>query len=236
MTSLSMSIDESHSSSPRAKSGDGGQLNSNPFSEVLEGSSDAAALPSPAIMMQAAASVNTTIQRLEGRIAFLEDEVKRLKEREEEKELIFVYGTLKRGFHNYNVYLSENAAYSGSATFVSCGKTKERFTMTIGNNGIPFMCPPAPDPALSGQVSGELFLVNAEKRTHLDYLESIFVEGDWYTAKSLEIFNEDTGKIVRAKSYVAVGDRGFREGLDRGHFDSYPIEIHEAEYVAKEDR
>ncbi|GMH62313.1 hypothetical protein TL16_g03450 [Triparma laevis f. inornata] len=168
VTSLSMSIDESHSSSPRAKSSASGMLNSsNPFSEVI-GSAGGSAAPSPtatnALMMQAAASVNSTIERLEGRIAFLEDEVKRLKEKEEEKELIFVYGTLKRGFHNHNIYLSENAKYSGTATFVSCGKTVEPFTMTIGNNGIPFMCPPDSDPSRSGPVSGELFLVNAEKR------------------------------------------------------------------------
>lgn len=207
VTSLSMSIDESHSSSPRAKSSASGMLNSsNPFSEVrgheelsdelgilvatvdnysnltharyarrsplhpsqVLGSAGGSAAPSPtatnALMMQAAASINSTIERLEGRIAFLEDEVKRLKEKEEEKELIFVYGTLKREFHNHNIYLSENAKYSGTATFVSCGKTVEPFTMTIGNNGIPFMCPPDSDPSRSGPVSGELFLVNAEKR------------------------------------------------------------------------
>ena len=143
--------------------------NQNPFAAALNSPSNrssassttsSSSLPLPP---QAAAAARI-IENLSGRVSLLEAEVAALKSASarDDKQLIFFYGTLKRGFHNYNLYLHPTAAtYSGASSFVASAYTKDPFTLTVGDHGVPYMLDGLEEGATN--VKGELFRVDKEK-------------------------------------------------------------------------
>jgi len=78
---------------------------------------------------------------------------------------LFVYGTLKRGFHWHGKFLQRNADYIGK------GKSVEKFPLVFGSSGVPYCLY---DLKGSGyQVEGELYWVDEETLEGLDEYEGV---------------------------------------------------------------
>ena len=78
--------------------------------------------------------------------------------------LVFVYGTLKRGFPNY-------AAYMQAAEFVGAGTTVARYPLVLsGDRHVPCMLD---RPGEGSVVAGELFRVDDTDLRRLDGLEEV---------------------------------------------------------------
>ena len=200
----------------------------NPFSDALS-----SAAPSP-LFPPAAAQAARVIENLQGRVALLEMELATLKASlVPEMTLIYVYGTLKRGFFNYERYLHpSSASYSGTSEFVSEAETVSPYSLVVAEHGVPFLIEGERDPM---KVKGELFRVDKEKLVHLDYLEGAYVSGDWYDPKTIDVISSVDGKIHKAVTYISVGERG-RKGLDNGTYEEYTKEMHNELYCPKEER
>jgi gamma-glutamylcyclotransferase (GGCT)/AIG2-like uncharacterized protein YtfP len=54
--------------------------------------------------------------------------------------LLFVYGTLKRGFHWNQKYLHSRGAGGSGATFICEATTRERHRLVVGDSGVPYLC------------------------------------------------------------------------------------------------
>mmetsp|Transcript_16414 Transcript_16414/g.33797 ORF Transcript_16414/g.33797 Transcript_16414/m.33797 type:complete len:395 (+) Transcript_16414:87-1271(+) len=143
----------------------------------------------------------------------------------------FVYGTLKRGYFNYDKYLGEKAEFGGTSSFITTCKTALPMKLVVGDFGIPYLLDEQDDNSV--HVEGEMFEIDAEKRLHLDYLEGVDQVGDWYDRVKIPVIRDDSGEQQMIDAYVSVGSRG-RVGLSRGVFSTYTKEIHDAEYVNKD--
>ena len=75
---------------------------------------------------------------------------------------MFVYGTLKRGFHNHRL-LTESRA-----TFVATAKTRAPMRLVLGEYGIPYLMK---EGDAAGRVPGELWEVDDAGLDALDVLE-----------------------------------------------------------------
>lgn len=103
--------------------------------------------------------------------------------------LVFVYGTLKRGYWNHDRFLR-------NAEFVGTGRTTDRFDMVSVGYPVAFE---------SGrhQILGEVFDVDRETLTDLDALES---EGRNYNRR-LQLVQMDSGEIELCMMYVSARGR-----------------------------
>eukprot|EP00520_Triparma_pacifica_P001745 CAMPEP_0118635740 /NCGR_PEP_ID=MMETSP0785-20121206/2237_1 /TAXON_ID=91992 /ORGANISM="Bolidomonas pacifica, Strain CCMP 1866" /LENGTH=312 /DNA_ID=CAMNT_0006526793 /DNA_START=249 /DNA_END=1185 /DNA_ORIENTATION=+ len=135
----------------------------------------------------------------------------------------FVYGTLKRGYFNYDKYLGEKAEFGGTSSFITTCKTALPMKLVVGDFGIPYLLDEQDDNSV--HVEGEMFEIDAEKRLHLDYLEGVDQVGDWYDRVKIPVIRDDSGEQQMIDAYVSVGSRG-RVGLSRGVFSTYTKEIH----------
>jgi len=104
---------------------------------------------------------------------------------------IFVYGTLKRGFQNYDEFLL------GSIYCDKC-KSLETYPLFVANN---FFSPVLIDEKGHGKnVLGELYKVSQEILDRLDKLEG--VGEDWgYHRVKIEV-KQETGNVVLANAYA----------------------------------
>ena len=108
--------------------------------------------------------------------------------------LVFVYGTLKRGFPNH--------ATMASATFVSDGLTVERYPMIIqGQFFSPVMLP---EPGQGHRIVGELWEVDDARLAALDGLESTHLPNG-YNRESIVV--EAAGTTVVAQCYFKPRER-----------------------------
>jgi len=89
-------------------------------------------------------------------------------------KLVFVYGTLKYGFHNHALLEDD--------VFISKGETDEEYLMT--ESGIPYVSSNIP----YSKIKGEIYLVSQESMDMLDMLES---HPTWYERKMVKINTED---------------------------------------------
>ena len=106
-----------------------------------------------------------------------------------DKHMVFVYGTLKRGFSN-------NRLISGSK-FVGEARTEGKFALY--ESGIPFVIE---DEQVS-QISGEVYEVDEKTLAQLDRLEG---HPNWYCRKmvNISVNNKDPDeleKIIKAWIY-----------------------------------
>lgn len=84
----------------------------------------------------------------------------------EEKAMVFVYGTLKRGFGNH--WLVEDLIAGGHAEFIGIGRTEVRYPLVCGPFQVPFLL------YLDGfgeHVFGEVYAVDAHALQRFDELE-----------------------------------------------------------------
>ncbi len=98
--------------------------------------------------------------------------------------LIFVYGTLKQGFHNH--YLLEQSKYVGT------GWTSEKYAMY--QDGIPYV---VKDESVS-RIQGEVYSIDDETLESLDRLER---HPEWYNREQVEVAMDLADEILLAWLY-----------------------------------
>jgi len=122
--------------------------------------------------------------------------------------LLFVFGTLKRGFP-----LNERGL--GNAPFLGQAKTTERYPMVVAG---PWFAPMMlTEPGGGHFVSGELYEVDAARLARIDELESIGQPGNWRLPIGVRAHRD--GDIVNAFAYLK--DRFLAEPIHSGLLDQY---------------
>lgn len=112
--------------------------------------------------------------------------------------LLFVYGTLKKGYGNHARYLS-------SSRFVGDAVTLDAFAMSSG--AIPFVCPArfVPNPIFHGHVRGEVYEVDRATRDATDRLEG---HPDFYTRSAADVMLLSTNERIKAEMYLILRPLG----------------------------
>lgn len=139
----------------------------------------------------------------------------------DQKQLVFVYGTLKRG-HVNNFYLRDDA----DATFLGTGVTKRAFVVCPGPS-YPRLADPVECHRLAaakkGFVEGELYAVGGNTLTALDRLEGV---PHLYRRQRTEVVKDD-GSTIEAFVYI-IQDPRFRKAMtpdDDGRIAWFGIDI-----------
>ena len=142
--------------------------------------------------------------------------------------LIFSYGTLKRGFQNYN--LMQSLIGDNDAVFMGAHVTRNSYPLVCGPNGIPFLINL---PGSGHRVTGELYSVSTRGLARVDELEGT-IAGHY---ERLPIQIENQVDLVEAEAYYAhrsfgeeLWERNGREGL------SEYTEREASGFVRREDR
>jgi gamma-glutamylaminecyclotransferase len=79
--------------------------------------------------------------------------------------MVFVYGTLKRGFPNHSLVAASACPFVGAAL------TTSPVSVVIGPYSVPFLLP-VPSSSAGGLVSGELYAASPPALAELDALEA----------------------------------------------------------------
>ncbi len=122
------------------------------------------------------------------------------------EHLVFVYGTLKRGFHNHH--------YLADAMFIDSAQTVRPYAMYVA--GIPYVARHEP----VSRIHGELFAVDEQTLHVLDQLES---HPDWYCREQVEVLcNADNSPVI-AWLYFNPDSSGrlIEDGMFRESTESY---------------
>lgn len=137
--------------------------------------------------------------------------------------LVFVYGTLKRGFHNHH------ALASGGAEFVRCGVTLEPYPLVADEYFIPYLLD---RPAEGLKVRGEVYQVDDECFARLDRLENYPA---YYDRRELLIGGGGPGE-QEARCWVYVKKEASAEQLAMEPMAEYALDAHKEKYVPRERR
>ncbi|MEN8251541.1 MAG: gamma-glutamylcyclotransferase family protein [Bacteroidota bacterium] len=105
--------------------------------------------------------------------------------------LVFTYGTLKKGFDNHQ--------YLQDSDFIGSGRTKEKYALY--DRGIPFVIRNNP----ISYIYGEVYSVNDDVLAILDQLEG---HPDWYYREVVEIVLNGDNNSVNAWLYFNPDDSG----------------------------
>ncbi len=106
--------------------------------------------------------------------------------------LVFVYGTLKRGFPNY-------AAYMQAAEFLGTGTTVEKYPLVLsGNRYVPCLLD---RPGEGCVVAGELFRVDDGGLRRLDDLEAVGQPGG-YVRRSIAVRMTGGGQPAEMEAFA----------------------------------
>ncbi|KAK4433037.1 putative gamma-glutamylcyclotransferase [Sesamum alatum] len=147
--------------------------------------------------------------------------------------LIFVYGTLKRGFYNHR--LIDDLMRTRDAVYLGPHTTLQPFPLVCGPHGIPYLINL---PGSGHRVRGELYSVSsALGRPRLDDLEG--VDRGHYERLPVSVVPADDGRetVLEVEAYFA--HRGFGEALwkrcrEEG-LSEFSVEKGQ-KYVRREDR
>ncbi|TMW56807.1 hypothetical protein Poli38472_006817 [Pythium oligandrum] len=124
--------------------------------------------------------------------------------------LVFVYGTLKRGFLNYEDYLKPAVAF-GKAEFLGTGVTAQpAFCLVLRKERqVPCLYRPTQDET-GYRVPGEVFRVDEDALKALDILEGVD-EASYYREEiDIELTSDGkldgftTGKVIKCHIYLKV--------------------------------
>lgn len=133
--------------------------------------------------------------------------------------MLFVFGTLKRGFPLHARGLSDGA-------FLGDYRTVERFPMVIAGRWFAPMMLNEPGTGL--RVSGELFEVSARAVKRLDELESVGRPGNFRIRIEVEPFSG--GKVISAFAYLK--ERSLAVPMHSGYLEDYT----DCRFIPPEDR
>jgi gamma-glutamylaminecyclotransferase len=125
---------------------------------------------------------------------------------------IFVYGTLKRGYPNFDIGMAGTA-------FVGEYRTVDLYPLVIGG---PWLSPNLIDePGTGHQVTGEIFTATDEAVEFLDHFEMTHIAtGYRRVERSFEAL--DGGTVTTA--WVYVRDRENIDGVIEELTDTYPLD------------
>jgi len=105
-------------------------------------------------------------------------------------EIVFVYGTLKRGFSNHVLLLNQK--------FLGNGVTVDKYVMYA--NGIPYVS----DMFKSSEISGELYQVSKSALHYMDLLEG---HPEWYIRKKTSIkYIDKSGNHKKINAWLYFND------------------------------
>eukprot|EP00929_Paragymnodinium_shiwhaense_P093316 TRINITY_DN53461_c0_g1_i3.p1 TRINITY_DN53461_c0_g1~~TRINITY_DN53461_c0_g1_i3.p1 ORF type:complete len:330 (+),score=10.56 TRINITY_DN53461_c0_g1_i3:173-1162(+) len=204
-----------------------------PYSEMLKRilASDPAANRSVMSMLLSGASsvVSSIIARLtrgRGATAAASNE-----------QLLFVYGTLKRGFHWNSKFLAERSTFVGEA------QTVKPWPLVVGRCGVPYILLKQAEPLGEHCVLGEVWRIDLEALAAMDEYEGI-TKG-YYGRDDVEcqmIVQAGSGDIdlpntVRAQMYGVIDPNHFWSREELSGLESIPeytLQIHKESYCAIE--
>eukprot|EP00128_Syssomonas_multiformis_P015757 Colp12_sorted_trinity150504_noHs@22949 len=139
------------------------------------------------------------------------------------KNFLFVYGTLKKGFHWQQKFLSR-ADYIGKAM------TNQRFKLVVGNCGVPYLLGDVADAADGScavhQLQGELWAIDDVELAGLDDYEG--VSKKYYDRWEIRVILQEQQKEQNAWVYILPSST--RELRDLPSIPEYTIEIHDERY------
>ncbi|KQJ90407.1 putative gamma-glutamylcyclotransferase At3g02910 [Brachypodium distachyon] len=118
--------------------------------------------------------------------------------------MVFVYGTLKRGFPNHPRLAAFGSPFAGTAS------TAAPVSLVIGPYSVPFLLP-SPTPSSGRLVSGELYSASPSALADLDAFEGTHL--GVYERRRLTVVVEGTSREVEAEAYFA--DASYAEALWR---------------------
>jgi len=111
---------------------------------------------------------------------------------------VFVYGTLKRGFPNFETHMKD-------ARFLGQARTQDAFPLVIaGRWRTPYMLQ---DAGNGVPINGELFAVTADALEALDRLEKVGEPGGYVRQMILVARLEDTSEALPALCYLMPPNR-----------------------------
>ncbi|NP_001144083.1 Putative gamma-glutamylcyclotransferase At3g02910 [Zea mays] len=145
--------------------------------------------------------------------------------------MVFVYGTLKRGFPNHSLLVASATPFVGAAS------TAEPASLIIGPYSVPFLLP-TPASASSGRVvSGELYAPSPAALAELDALEGTHI--GVYERRPITVVVDGSGEVVQAEAYFAhpsYAEALWRRcGGEEAEIGEYTVD-HAGEYVPKSER
>ncbi|KAL6655130.1 hypothetical protein ACP70R_005956 [Stipagrostis hirtigluma subsp. patula] len=108
--------------------------------------------------------------------------------------MVFVYGTLKRGFPNHPLLAASATPFAGAAT------TAAPASLVIGPYSVPFLLP-APSSSPGRVVSGELYAASPAALVKLDALEGTHI--GVYELRPLTVVVDGSGEVVQVEAYFA---------------------------------
>nr|XP_015616858.2 putative gamma-glutamylcyclotransferase At3g02910 isoform X1 [Oryza sativa Japonica Group]XP_015616860.2 putative gamma-glutamylcyclotransferase At3g02910 isoform X1 [Oryza sativa Japonica Group]XP_015616861.2 putative gamma-glutamylcyclotransferase At3g02910 isoform X1 [Oryza sativa Japonica Group]XP_025877139.1 putative gamma-glutamylcyclotransferase At3g02910 isoform X1 [Oryza sativa Japonica Group] len=110
--------------------------------------------------------------------------------------MVFVYGTLKRGFPNHPLLAASGSPLVGAAS------TATPASLVVGPYSVPFLLPRPSSSSGSHLVSGELYAVSPRALVDLDALEGTHL-GVYERRKVTVVVEGGSGEVVEAEAYFA---------------------------------
>jgi gamma-glutamylaminecyclotransferase len=151
----------------------------------------------------------------------------------EEKVLVFVYGTLKRGFGNH--WLVEEMIAGGHVEFVGIGRSEERYPLVCGPYQVPFLL------YLDGfgeHVFGEVYAIDAFALQRFDELEGT-TKGH-YVRRSIRLRLLKIGEeenVLESQAYFAANSYTPQMWMKTRHNCLCTYSVEETKnYVRRKDR
>uniref|UniRef100_A0A0D9WEY0 Gamma-glutamylcyclotransferase family protein n=1 Tax=Leersia perrieri TaxID=77586 RepID=A0A0D9WEY0_9ORYZ len=117
---------------------------------------------------------------------------------EEATTMVFVYGTLKRGFPNHPLLAASSSTFAGAAS------TATPASLVVGPYSVPFLLPRTSSSASGGHlVSGELYAVSPRDLLDLDTFEGTHLGVYERHKVTVVVADQDGGGAVEAEAYFA---------------------------------
>lgn len=130
---------------------------------------------------------------------------------------LFVYGTLKRGFH-------WNHKFLGRSRFISEATTVDPYPLVVGNSGVPYLLGDLP--GKGKQIVGEIWSVDSETLQGLDDYEGI--SKGYYERRPISV---TTRGNYTSTAFAYFKAQSSEELANSPTFLSeYTIEMHKAKY------
>lgn len=154
-------------------------------------------------------------------------------DRHPKQTILFIYGTLKKGFPNYHIFSDFILSGDVSLLSPSIATTTTPYPLIIGPLAVPFLLP-LPSVAGSNFISGELISVSPRALSALDDLEGVSV--GHYERRPVAVKTKD-GVDMEVEAYFAhrsYAEVMWRRSGEKG-IGEYTDEM-ALEYVKPEDR
>lgn len=125
---------------------------------------------------------------------------------------VFVYGTLKRGFPNFEFNMP-------GTRYVGRFRTVDAFPLVVGGRWhSPYLID---EPGQGHQVWGEVFTVSEDHLRRLDELESVHLPSGYRRVETQIVAEANGGQQT---AWVYLKDRATIEGIHDGPMAEYPLD------------